>query len=102
MGRPRPAAPLPRGENELQRSVGHSAWNRRPVDEGERLEGSLRCNRSRERRVTGERYWLPAGELGEDERPCRIAVGPAEVKAAQTGSAPRHYERADDTDRLAG
>ena len=101
MGRPGPAAPLPPWENEFQRAVGYRVRSRGAIHERECLGGGLSCHRDGEWRVAGERNRLAAGQLSQDERPGRIPVGPMQVKAAQAGGAPGHYERTHDADRLA-
>ena len=102
MRRPCSPAPLPRRENQFQRAIAHGAGNGSSVDECERLEGGLSSDGRGQRGVAGDRDRLPAaGELGENERPCGITVGPGKIKTAQARGAPGQDKRTDDTDRLA-
>ena len=83
--RPGPAAPLPSGEDEFQRSVGHRAGLIRPVSKGQRLGGGLSGHGRGQGGVAGGRIGLPAGQLGQDQRPGRVAIGPGQIQAAQAG-----------------
>jgi hypothetical protein len=83
MRRPGPPAPLPVRQHEFEGAI-----HRRPglggtVNEGENLGRGLGGDRRREQRIAGERIWLRAGQLGEDERPGRVAVAAGQVEAAQ-------------------
>jgi hypothetical protein len=79
MMRPRSAAPLPPGQDKLQGAIGDGPGGGGAVDEGQHLRRRLRGHGRRERGVAGEGVRLAPGQLGEDQRPGRIPVGPGQV-----------------------
>ena len=76
MRHPGSAAPLPSGQDKFQSAIGYRVGDGRPVDKGQPLRGRLGGHGRGERRVAREGARGAARQLGEDQRPGRIPVGP--------------------------